>query len=129
MPRVSVSLLNQIKSHTRFLPSIATPSLNTHNLLPPDPSMPVTTIQTYAHTCEDLALWNHNALVVVFPSIISLVLIFVAVMSILGLAPGCLLGWIGLHVERRRRARSAIEGWVGGEKGIESSVEWVIKIY
>jgi hypothetical protein len=59
--------------------------------------MPLTSIQTYAdaHTCDDLALWNHNALVVVVPSIISLVLIFVAVMSVLGLALGCLLGWFG----------------------------------
>jgi hypothetical protein len=108
------------------------PFLNpAQNLLPPDPSMPITSIQTHTvHTCADFAL-NPNAFIVVIPNLISIILLFIAITSILGLALGCLLGWIGKYLAQRRIVRYDMEAEVGCEKGasVESSIEWVMGMH
>jgi hypothetical protein len=110
------------------------PFLNpAQNLLPPDPSMQITSIQTHTntHTCDTFPISNHHAIVLVIPSLLSIILLFIAITSLLGLALGCLLGWIGKYLAQRRIVRYDMEAEVGCEKGasVESSIEWVMGMH
>jgi hypothetical protein len=133
MPTIAL-LLNTNNLPTN--PHSLLPFLNpAQNLLPPDPSMPITSIQTHTntHTCDTFPISNHHAIVLVIPSLLSIILLFIAITSLLGLALGCLLGWIGKYLSQRKIVNYDVEAelQVGREKGpsVESSIEWVIGMH